>query len=75
MTDYRIWGKVEQVCPGEFLALVSAVPVGLRLPGVMVMHSTEPTRELALTFIEKAAVEMGAAVREGDGRVVDIELE
>ncbi len=47
MADFRIWGRIEEMGPRQFLSIASAVREDLEAAGTRVLSKTYPTREAA----------------------------
>lgn len=76
MPDFRLWGRVEQIGPSQFLAIVSAVPDTVSPDfdaGVELV--TAPTHGEAWHQLETLAVTLGEKVRQRGGRIVEIEID
>lgn len=69
-------GRVEEIGPGQFLAIVSAVPNKFNSESrVGVEFVAATTHQDAWSQLETLAVSLGEKVRREGGRIVEIEVE
>ena len=74
MTDFRIWGRIEQIDPEQFVVIVSAIGERSGLVDVpLIGRYVAPTREVALAVRSVMIRETGAQLVARGDRVVDIE--
>ncbi len=72
--DFRIWATIHQTAPSEFAVTVSAMPDdpnSLERPRVILRIAA--TREIAEAIQRELSLKMGAALRAGGNRIVDLE--
>lgn len=72
MADWRVWARVEQIGARQFLAVASAVP-DPPTDKAIVLTAIAPSLAEANGHKARLMVEMGARVRAGGDRVVDVE--
>lgn len=74
MNDYRVWGRIEQVAPGEFFVIVSTVrddnPYDVKSVTRLIA-----SRSAAEETRRSLVIEVGAAVVARGDRVVDVEVD
>lgn len=77
MSDFRIWGRVEQIAPGQFVAIASAVPdrPGGEADAADVRLQMLPDRDGAKAALEILVGTLGEAVTLRGDRVVDVEVD
>ena len=77
MADYRIWGRIRHAAPDVVLAIASAVPDSAS-PGDLradVETAMAESLEQAKRELEPLCVLVGSRIRDGGGRIVDVEVE
>ena len=74
MTRFRVWGRVEQVAPGEFLAVVTAVPESGDPSGIQSLSELLTSREDAQAAVKAFLVKMNAIVLALEGHVSHVEM-
>lgn len=75
MADFRIWARIENIGPSEFLVIASAVPETSGAESASILTTTMQSLADANRERERLVVELGTKVRERGDRVVDVELE
>lgn len=73
MGYFRLWGRWEQIGPGQFVAIVSAVPEGEGTPEVLMRLAASLDNDRAL--VESMARELGAKIASTGARVIDVEID
>ena len=76
MADYRLWGRIEQIGPHEFLAIVSAIPAdGRGSPHARVETRLETSLDAARDALRSVLVGVGLALGAEGARVTDTETD
>lgn len=77
MADFRVWGRVEQIGPQQFVAIASAVPNSLDASAMSadVRLQMRPDRERASEVLKRLMRALGKTIRKRGDRVVDVEGE
>jgi hypothetical protein len=77
MNDFRLWGRIEQIAPDQFVAIASAVPDQTRgeTDAADVRLQLLSHRADAKTVLESLVKALGKAVTIRGDRVVDIEVD
>jgi hypothetical protein len=73
--DFRIWGRIEQIAPGQFVTIASAVrdDGGDSTPNTMLR--VLPDRESAREALRQMVQAVGKLVTDRGDRVVDVEVD
>lgn len=75
MEDYRIWGRIEQTAPAEFVVFVTAIPESTDPAGVQTPTATRETQADAKVALLAMMVRMRRAIAAADGRVANTEVD
>lgn len=75
MADFRIWGRIEEIVGGGFLAIASTVREDLEPSGSRVLSQMFATREAAELALREFMTKLGEDIRKKGGRIVDVETD
>lgn len=73
--DFRIWGRIEQIMGGGFLAIASTVREDLDPSGSHVLSQMYATREAAELALREFMNKLGQDIRKRGGRIADVETD
>jgi len=73
MSDFRLWGRIEQIGPEEFVATATAVPENGDPSEVCSLTETHVSQEFATTALVTLLIKVSASVRKGGGTVIQVE--
>jgi hypothetical protein len=73
MPDFRLWGRIEQIGPDEYVATATAVPENGDPSEVRSLTETHASRELATTALVTLLIKVSASVRQSGGTVIKVE--
>lgn len=72
---FIIWGRLEHLGLGRYLAIASAIREDRRADGAEVMHEVLASKEAAEMRLQEFVLQLGEVVRGKGGRIVDVETD
>lgn len=75
VANYRIWGRIEPIVGGGFLAIASTVREDLEPSGSHVLSQMCATQEAAELALREFMTKLGDDIRSEGGRIVDVETD
>ena len=73
MANFRMWGRWEQIGPGQFVAIVSAVPEDKGEPEVLMRLAA--SLDNVRVLVDSMARELTERIAATGARIVDVEID
>jgi hypothetical protein len=75
MEDFRVWGRIDELAPTEFVVIVTAVPESTDPTGVRTLTEMHVSRADAVAALRAMMPKMGRAIIAAGGCVTDTEAD
>ena len=75
MTRFRVWGRIEELAPDEYLAVVTAIPESGDPSGIHTLSDLLASREEARASLKGLLARMGEVVVQHEGLVSVVEMQ
>ena len=75
MTNFRVWGRIEQLADDEFLAVVTAIPESGDPSGIHTLSDLLPSHDEARASVKALLVRIGEIVLQHEGLVSAVEMQ